>query len=73
MSNNGFNIGDLVVWYDPDFVDGGAKLGLIVEEEQDMVFDNYVVIKLLSGNQRLVKKYQLRKADEDRRFSNKHP
>ena len=64
-------VGDLVVWYDPDFVDGGAKLGLIVEEEQDMVFDSYVVIKLLSGNQRLVKKYQLRKADEDRRFSKK--
>ena len=65
------NIGDLVVWYDPDFVDGGAKLGLIVEE--DDLNETIVVIKLLTGNQRLVKKYQLRKADEDRRFSKKHP
>jgi len=62
-------VGDLVVWYDPDFVDGGAKLGLIVEE--DDLNETIVVIKLLTGNQRLVKKYQLRKADEDRRFSNK--
>jgi len=62
-------IGDLVVWYDPDFVDGGAKLGLIVEE--DDLNETIVVIKLLTGNQRLVKKYQLRKADEDRRFSKK--
>ena len=61
------NIGDLVVWYDPDFVNGGAKLGLIVEE--DDLNETIVVIKLLTGNQRLVKKYQLRKADEDRRFS----
>ena len=59
-------IGDLVVWYDPDFVNGGAKLGLIVEEEQ---YETVVIIKLLSGEQRVVKKYQLRKADEDRRFS----
>ena len=62
-------VGDLVVWYDPDFVDGGAKLGLIVEE--DDLNETIVVIKLLTGNQRLVKKYQLRKADEDRRFSKK--
>tara|TARA_Y100001972_G_C7655085_1_gene329789 strand:+ start:1468 stop:1668 length:201 start_codon:yes stop_codon:yes gene_type:complete len=62
-------IGDLVVWYDPDFVDGGAKLGLIVEE--DDLNETIVVIKLITGNQRLVKKYQLRKADEDRRFSKK--
>ena len=62
-------VGDLVVWYDPDFVDGGAKLGLIVEE--DDLNETIVVIKLSTGNQRLVKKYQLRKADEDRRFSNK--
>jgi len=64
-------VGDLVVWYDPDFVDGGAKLGLIVEE--DDLNETIVVIKLLTGNQRVVKKYQLRKADEDRRFSKKHP
>ena len=62
-------VGDLVVWYDPDFVNGGAKLGLIVEE--DDLNETIVVIKLLTGNQRLVKKYQLRKADEDRRFSKK--
>ncbi len=56
-------IGDLVVWRSPDFVDGGAKLGLIVEEEQ---YETVVIIKLLSGEQRVVKKNQLRKADEDR-------
>ena len=64
-------IGDLVVWHDPDFVNGGAKLGLIVEE--DDLNETIVVVKLLTGNQRLVKKYQLRKANEDRRFSKKHP
>tara|TARA_R100000005_G_C4850565_1_gene117159 strand:- start:314 stop:514 length:201 start_codon:yes stop_codon:yes gene_type:complete len=60
-------VGDLVVWHDPDFVDGGAKLGLVVEE--DDLNETVVIIKLLSGEQRVVKKYQLRKADEDRRFS----
>ena len=59
-------VGDLVVWHDPDFVDGGAKLGLVVEQGQ---YETVVIIKLLSGEQRVVKKYQLRKADEDRRFS----
>ena len=63
-------VGDLVVWYDPDFVDGGAKLGLIVEEEQ---YETVVIIKLLCGEQRVVKKYQLREANEDRRFSKKYP
>ena len=63
-------IGDLVVWHDPDFVNGGAKLGLIVKEA---ISETVVIIKLLSGEQRVVKKYQLRKADEDRRFSKKHP
>tara|TARA_Y100000114_G_scaffold130577_1_gene128465 strand:+ start:615 stop:791 length:177 start_codon:yes stop_codon:yes gene_type:complete len=56
-------IGDLVVWHDPDFVNGGAKLGLIVKEA---ISETVVIIKLLSGEQRVVKKYQLRKADEDR-------
>jgi hypothetical protein len=62
-------IGDLVVWHDPDFVNGGAKLGLIVKEFRARTI---VAIKLLNGDQRVVKKYQLRKADEDRRFSKKH-
>ena len=62
-------VGDLVVWYDPDFVNGGAKLGLIVGE--DSLNETIAVIKLLNGNQRTVKKYQLRKADEGRRLSKK--
>jgi len=56
-------IGDLVVWRSPDPLFGGAKLGLIVEEEQ---YETVVIIKLVSGEQRVVKKNQLRKADEDR-------
>jgi hypothetical protein len=63
-------VGDLVVWRSPDFIDGGAKLALIVKE-REWDAKEAVIIKLMCGKEKAVWTYQLEKADEYWRFSKK--